>query len=285
MKLGVIGLLPADWRSIDRAATQRVHAAGFRGAQLHIPEPLRADPEEVRGVKRAFIEADLEIAQVNGDYGCLVSADASIRDQAIHGLQALCRIGAITEAASVFVRPGSLNPRGPWFPHPDNHSTEAFDRLVGSLRKVCLTAQEEGVLLAIEGHVLSPLDSARRIRDLLAAVGSPFLRFNADPVNYIGSVSDAYDTARVINELFDVLGKDTVSAHAKDCQLAEELVLHISEAAPGSGTMDYSVFLRRFEESCPDGFILIEHLPDKAIPQARKAILKVVESLGISLLT
>lgn len=285
MKLGVIGLLPDDWRRIDSAAARRVRKAGFRGAQLYIPEPRWADPEEIRGVKRAFLEADLEIAQVNGEYGCLVSADPGVRRQAIHGLQALCRLGALAGAASVYVRPGSLSSRGPWFPHPDNRSTATFERLVGSLKEVCLKAQEEGLHLAIEGHVLSPLDSPRRIRALLSAVGSPALRFNADPVNFIGSVGDAYDTARVINELFDILGKDTVSAHAKDCLLADELVLHINETAPGRGTINYSVFLKRFEECCPNGFLFIEHLPNEAIPQARKEILQTAESLGIPILT
>jgi len=178
-----------------------------------------------------------------------------------------------------------MNPRGHWWPHPDNHTAATFDRLVDSLKQVCRIAEVDGVTLAIEGHVLSPLDSARRVRDLFDAVASPALRFNVDPVNFIGSVADAHDTRRVLNELFDFLGTDTVAAHAKDVGLGETLVLHIDEVPLGTGNLDYDLFLRRFEQACPTGYILIEHLPDEEIPLARVALLAAAKHAGVKIIT
>jgi sugar phosphate isomerase/epimerase len=281
MKLGVAGMLP-HWRRIDRAAAERVRAAGFRGAAVFIDRPLEASQDAVLDVKRAFDAAGLEVAQVNGWYECLVNPDDALRNQGVAGLQVLCRLARLLDADTVYVRPGGLNPKGHWLAHPDNHAPATFERLIGSLRRVCAVAGAEGVTLAIEGHVLSPLDSAQRVRDLIDAVASPTLRFNIDPVNFMGTVRDVHDTRRVLNELFDLLGADTVAAHAKDCRLGDALVVHIEEAAPGDGTLDMALFLRRFQACCPGGYVLIEHLPDEKALAARDALWRAAVAAGLA---
>ncbi len=283
MKLGVLGLLPPDWRQIDVDAARRVRAAGFLGAQWFISRPLEANPDDIERVRRSFREAGLEISQVNGSYERLVDADDHLRAEGVRGLSALVRLGAQVASPSVYVRPGSLNTKHHWGPHPANGAPETFDRLVDSLKVVCQVAESEGVLLAIEGHVLSPLDTPRRVRQLLDAVASPALKFNTDPVNFTGTVGDVHDTRRILNELFDLLGAETIAAHAKDCALGDDLVVHIQEVLIGSGTMDYNLFLRRFQECSPDGWIEIEHLPDEKIPLARRALVKKAEEAGVPL--
>jgi len=283
MKLGVAGLLPGDWRKIDREATRRVREAGFLGAQWFIPKPLEADPHEIERVRQAFADGGLEIAQVNGSYERLVDTDDTLRKEGVRGLQALTRLGAKVKAPTVYVRPGSLNTNHHWGPHPANHTFETFDRLVDSLRQVCAVAEGEGVLLAIEGHVLSPLDTARRVRDLLDAVGSPALKFNSDPVNFIGTLQDVYDTRRILNDLFDLVGQETLVVHAKDVSVADPLVLHIEEVLLGTGYLDYGLLLRRFQACTPDGWIEIEHLPNEKIPLARTALLQKADEAGVPL--
>jgi sugar phosphate isomerase/epimerase len=282
MKLGVAGLLP-EWQKIDLAVAQKVRSAGFRGVSVFIARPLETELAEVGRVKAALDAAGLEAAQANGWYECLVNPDDALRAAGVKGMQALVHIGRRLDACTVYVRPGSLNPRGAWYAHPGNHTQATFDHLVDSLRQVAATAQAEGMILAIEGHVLSLLDSARKVRDLLDAVGSPALKFNVDAVNFIGSVMDVFDTTRVINDLFDLLGKDTVAAHVKDCALEDELVLHIKEVVMGTGTMDQGLILRRMAAACPDGYCLVEHLPDHLVPQARIAFLAAADRADIKL--
>ena len=158
---------------------------------------------------------------------------------------------------------------------------ETFERLIDSMRQVCAVAAAEGMVLAIEGHVLSMLDTARRVRDLLDAVGSSALKFNIDPVNFYGSVGAVHDTRPVLNELFDLLGKDTVAAHFKDLALEDELVLHIAEVVIGQGRLDYDLFLRRMQAECPHAYGLIEHLPEEKIPSARAGLMAAADRAGI----
>jgi sugar phosphate isomerase/epimerase len=198
-------------------------------------------------------------------------------------LEALCRAGRSLDAETVYVRPGGLNPRGHWYAHPDNHTPQTFDHLVDSLRKVSATAAAEGMRLAIEGHVLSVLDTPRSVRNLLDAVGSPALKFNVDAVNFVGTVRDVHNTRPVIKELFDLLGKDTIAAHMKDLALQDDLVVHIQEVVIGTGRLDQEYYLQLLQQNCPDIYCLIEHLPEEKIPAARTGLLNAAAKAGISL--
>lgn len=283
MKLGVVGLLP-PWEQIDLTAARRVRTMGFRGASVYFERPLEADLASVRHLKRILDEAGLEVAQVNGGYEVLVNADERLRAEGIRGVQSLVRIGRLLDAQSVYVRPGSHNPRGAWYPHPENYTAQTWDRLMDSLRQVAQTALAEGMVLALEGHVLSLLDTPRRVRDALDAVGSPAVKFNSDPVNFIGTARDACDPSRIADELFSLLGRDTVAAHLKDVKVRDELVLHIDEVVIGEGTMRYDLLLRQLETINPALYGLIEHLPDESIPRAREGVVRAARKAGIDLL-
>jgi len=284
MKLGVVGLLP-PWEQIDLDAARRVRSAGYRGVSIFFQRPLEADPAAVRKLKSVLDNAGLEAAQANGWYEVLVHPDEQRRAEGIRGLQALTHIGQLLDAHTVYVRPGSLNAQGAWYPHPENYAARTFDRLVDSLRQAAQTAQAEGMLLALEGHVLSLLDTPQRMRDVLEAVASPALRFNTDPVNFIGTVKDAYDPSRVLDELASLLGPYTAAAHLKDMAVQDKLVLHIDEVVIGEGTMDYDLLLRQLDQMNPDMYGMIEHLPDELIPQARAGLMRAAEKAGIQLAT
>jgi len=289
IKLGVAQILPELQAGTPHAITpqiaNQIRAMGFHGVAVFISKPLDTSLADVLAVKQTLDAAGLEVAQANGWYECLVNPDNDLRSAGINGLQTLIRFGRALEAQSVYVRPGSLNPRGHWWAHPDNHSPQTFERLIDSLKMVCPVALDEGMLLAVEGHVLSPLSTPETVRRLLEAVSSPQLKFNLDPVNFIGTVADVHDTKPILNRLFDLLGNDGIIAHAKDCALGDALVVHINEVIPGDGTLDYDLFLRRFAEHQPNGYFLIEHLPIEKVSAAREFILQAAERCQIEMLS
>jgi sugar phosphate isomerase/epimerase len=228
-------------------------------------------------------EEELELCQLLPPlYPSLVHPDKGIRQAGVEALARVVRAAVVLGAGSVYVRPGSLNEGGPWTPHPLNHAPETRARLVESLRALVPHAEEAGIPLAIEGHVVSPLHTPAVVREVLDAVGSPMLRFNADPVNFIGTLDQAYDSGALLDELFDLLGDVIVMAHAKDVTVGERLVVHIEECLPGQGFLDQETFLRRFEACCPRGVVLIEHLPPERVPEARRALLEFAARAGLS---
>ncbi|MCX6017102.1 MAG: TIM barrel protein [Chloroflexi bacterium] len=282
LNLAVAGFLPADWRSIDANVCRNVRAAGFTGVSIVVSQPLDAQLVDAQRVRAALDETGVRCAQANGMYERLIDADPLLRAEGVRGHQSLTRLGRVFGAHCVYVRPGSRNSRGHWWHHPANHTAEAFDVLVASCKQIARTAEEEGMTLAIEGHVSSTLDTPQRARDLLDAVGSPALKFSMDPVNFIGTVVDAHDPSRVLNALFDLMVRDTVILHAKDCRLQDGHVVHIDEVLLGDGTMNYELLLTRLVREAPQAWLLIEHLPDEKIPAARAAIAAAADRCGVT---
>ncbi|MFN3653201.1 MAG: sugar phosphate isomerase/epimerase family protein [Armatimonadota bacterium] len=281
MRLGVAGLLGDG----SAEAARRIRDLGFNIASWHLPSlAIARDPAALLAVRDALQAEDLELVQIlPPDYPSLVAPDPAEREQGVEALADVISAAVRLQVDNVYVRPGSLNPAGPWTPHPLHRVPETRERLVESLGALCPRAEDAGVRLSLEAHVLSPLYSARAAREVMDAVGSPALAFNADPVNLLGSVEQVYGNTAVIEELFDLLGDRIVTGHAKDVCLGDSLVLHVEEAIPGMGVLDHETFLRRFEECQPRGAVLIEHLPAERVTEARRALLHYADSAGVVL--
>ena len=262
MLLGAAGRIPGDWSEITTELLAEVAGEGFGALNVIVQDPNSMTAQDAARLKAMFKEAGIVVGQTNGAYGgALVSPDQGEREAAIEFARRMCALTRQLGAPNTYLRPGSLNPKGPWLPHPGNRGDEVFDRLVDSARKICRAAEDEGVMVAVEGGAVSPLHSPRRVRDFIDAVGSDALGFNQDPVNFVGSLEDAYDTPRLLGEFFDLVGDHTLGAHAKDFTVVDQLMVRFEEAEIGSGMLDHVTFLQGMERVCPTGHVLIEHLP------------------------
>ncbi len=272
MLLGAAGRIPGNWTNITADLLEETASEGFGSLNVIVTDPTAMGPDDADRLKAMFEDAGMVVGQTNGAYGgALVSPDEGERASGIEFVRRMCTLTRRLGAPNTYLRPGSLNPGGPWLPHPENRSTEVFDRLVDSSRKICQTAEDEGVSLAVEGGAVSPLYSARRVREFIDAVGSPALGFNQDPVNFVGSLEDALDMPRFLGEFFNLLSDCTVGAHAKDFTIVDQLMVRFEEAEIGTGKLDHLIFLEGMQRVCPTGHVLVEHLPpDRYADAARK---------------
>ena len=271
-----------DWRAIDANVLMNVRSLGFTVLQVRVDDPRHLDDAAAGSLKRLFGDHGVVVGQTVGNYGGgLVAADDGERTACIEFMKRMCGVNAALGAPDTYLRPGSLNPASPWNPHPENRSPEVFDRLVDSARQICATAENEGVKVAVEGGVVCPLYSARRVKDFINAVGSPNLGFNVDPVNFVGSIEQAYDTTSLQREFYDILPDRIFGAHAKDFRLVDALLPHFEEEVIGRGMLDQHEFLTGMQEVCPDGHVLIEHLPDELVPAAAQGLRSAADSAGI----
>ena len=281
MRLATTGLLPADLRQVDDAVAQGLRAAGFVGCSCLFPDPTAPTPAELDTLRETLWRNGVGVAQVNGRYESMVNPDESLRQQGIATYRALIDTCARLQGDNVYVRPGSMNMGGHWWPHPENHSAATIDRLVDSLKQISRMAQDAGVVIVVEGHTVSPLDTAAIVLEVIERVGSPALKFNCDPVNFVSNVQEVYHSRRVLDDLFDTLGDLNWAVHAKDMAVEDRHVVHISEVVMGRGHMDLGYMLQRFEQARPDGYVIVEHLPDNLIPKARDALLAAAAKVGI----
>ena len=198
--LGIQGLMPRDLSQVSDATTARIRREGFSGAACRWYEPSTATRDDVARLREVMAAGGVEPCQAVAQHPDLISPDPRQRAAGVAEMRHMCRVTRWLGAGNLYLRPGSVNPRGSWYPHPDNAKPETFQVLVDSVRQVCDAAEQEGVLLAVEGHALSILDTPERIRDLIDAVET-----GREPLSSIRAV-------RFVNELV----QGVYSSHLSD---------------------------------------------------------------------
>lgn len=284
MLLGVAGLVPGDWKSIDGAVLDNVAEHGFKTVQIRVSDPQSMSDKDVTRLQSMFEARGFPMPQTVGNYGGkLIAEDETERKNEIKFVKRMVNVTARLGSPNTYLRPGSLNPKGGWMPHPLNHTDEVFDRLVDSTKQICAVAEKEGIMMAVEGGTVCPIDSPQRMKDLIDAVGSKALGLNMDPVNFVDSLDTAYDTTSLINEFYELIPDRIVGAHAKDFTVVNALLPHFEESIIGQpeSLLDNEALLLGLQKVNPKAHVLVEHLPDDKIPVAAAGIRKVAERVGI----
>ena len=261
---------------------KEVASIGYTVHNVVINDPTIFSEKDINRIRESFHNNSLIIGQTNGRYGGdLVNPDQKIRDNCIKFVSDMCILTSKLGAPNTYLRPGSMNPNGPWLPHPDNHTDKVFDRLVDSTKKIISVAENEGVKLSLEGGYVSPIYSAKRAKEFIDAVDSKNLGFNQDPVNFISSIEQAYNPKEFLEEFFTLLGEYTLGAHLKDFKIIDTLLLRFEEEYLGSGMMDQIYFLKRMNDVCPDAHILVEHIPRDKFEHSFNETIKYSNYAGI----
>ena len=222
MRLGISGtLLPDDVRDLTPETARTLRSWGYTGVftRLRGNDPLVPPSDaDCRRFRDILGDAGLEHVMGTGYWQNLVHPDAETRKRSVQVLCAGLRLAAKLGAACIDTGPGSMSSAGPWSPHPDNWAPWAEANLIDSLGQAAEVAAQVGVRIHLEGHQLVTLRDEVVTRRVVDAVGSPWVRVDMDPVNWI-TLDTYYDTGAAIDEMFDTLGDRIGSGHSKDIDL------------------------------------------------------------------
>ena len=279
-------MLPGDFRTFTQEQMQAIRDLGFSGFGFHLngDDVDAITPRACATYRRFMADQDLDLAQFAITYDeCLFHPDLSVRERVSGKIARGTVLAGQLEAQSFLLRPGSLNPDGPWTPHRDNHKPEHVGRLVDTLRPLATRAEQEGVLLAMETHAVSIMDPPRKCREIIEAVGSDNLRLIMDAVNHFQCLQQVYQSSDWLNDIFDEVGAISPVAHIKDLKVSNGLVLHIDQEVPGEGELDLALMLQRFDALFPHGYGLIEHLGLEQIPRAAANVRRVAAQIGVDI--
>ncbi len=286
MRLGIVGMLPGDFRTFTKTQMAAIRALTFTGFGFHLngDDIFDITSADCHHYHQLMADEGLDLVQFAITYNdCLFHPDQARRARAIVKINRGTEIAAQLGAQSFLLRPGGLNPAGPWAPHRDNHRPENTERLVETLQPIAQKAEQEGVLLALETHAVSVMDPPEKCRAIIEAVGSANLRLIMDAVNHFQCLQQVYHSTEWVNHIFDVMGPIAPLAHLKDLKVSNGLVLHIDQEVPGEGELDLALVLRRFEALYPAGYGLIEHLALAQIPQAVANIRRIAAENGVTI--
>jgi sugar phosphate isomerase/epimerase len=269
---------------IDVAAIRRAREMGFAGAAFFVFDPPQdISMERAEDIGRMFVDEGVEIVEYGQYLTTLVHPDAGVRKANIETLHEACQVAKELGCPAVITGAGSLHPSNQWAPHPRNRKPETLERLIGSLREAVKGAEEEGVILALECHVVTPLWDVQTTNQVLDAVGSPALQVHLDPVNWM-TFDTAYDNAPAIAEMFAVLGPGRIyGAHSKGVTVGEELIVHLRETYTGApdDLIDHATILRELAKLPGNPYLVIEHLTVERMPSAKHHLLRIATEIGV----
>ena len=286
MRLGLVEIMPGDFRTWTKQHTQAVHDLGFTGFGFHLDGAMAFDisAADCRGYHEFMADEDLDLAQFAITYSeCLFDPDPAVRQAVTAKIDRGTEIAGQLRAQSFLLRPGSLSPEGSWTPHRDNHLPANQDLLVETLKPIARKAEQEGVILAMETHVVSIMDPPEKCRDIVEAVGSDHFRLIMDAVNHFPSIQQVYNSTAFLDHVFDTMGPLAPVAHLKDAKVSPGLVVHIDQAVPGEGELDLGRMLQRFDALFPDGYGLIEHIPREMVPVASANLRRIAAEVGVDI--
>ena len=243
---------PEEWAAAHQA---RGYSAAF------CPLGAEADEATVKAWVQAAADHDIVIAEV-GAWSNPISPDDEQSKQAIAFCQQQLDLADRVGARCCVNIIGSRGAR--WDgPDPANLSEETFELAVQTTREIIDGVKPTRTYYTLETMPWVFPDSPQSYARLIEAIGRERFAVHLDPVNMVNSIYRFYDTASLLRESFELLGPHIRSCHAKDIVNTEHLTLHLNEARPGLGVMDFAVYLRELSRLDPDMPLMIEHLPSE----------------------
>ena len=134
-------------------------------------------------------------------------------------------------------------PRQNWDgPDPENLSSETFDLIVETVRRIIDAVKPVRTAYALEPMPWAPPDSPDSYLVLMRAIDRKGFAVHLDPVNMINCPARAYRSSDFLRECFAKLGPHIRCCHIKDIRLTQELIVHLDHCCPGEGVLDFRVF-------------------------------------------
>lgn len=286
MRFGMSGcFLPEDMNEITPEMCKRVRDLGFSGifTRFRKNNPHDTPREQAQRLRDLLAGENLRLFQVTGYWQNLVTPDESARRESVKTVQAALKLAGWMGARGIDTGPGSMNPAGPWFPHPDNWTETCKQQLIKSMKECAQAAEDAGVFLSLESHQLVTLESAEVTKEVLDAVDSPWVRCDYDSANWI-TLKDVFNTGAALKYHFDLLGKHIVSTHAKDIWVENRLAVHLQDGCPGKGNMDFKTLFRLMEDLSPDYPVISEGNSTEELPEVSALFHNTAKELGIRVL-
>ncbi|MBT3602132.1 MAG: sugar phosphate isomerase/epimerase, partial [Candidatus Latescibacteria bacterium] len=159
-----------------------------------------------------------------------------------------------------------------------------FDLIVESVRNIIDGANPTRSYFALEMMPYMLPDSPESNLELLKAIDREQFAVHFDPVNIVNSPQRYYDNGALIRKCFEILGPYIKSCHAKDILLHDKLTTHLDEVRPGTGNLDYNIFLTELNKLDVDTSLMVEHLKgEDEYAKAAEHIRSVAKENAISL--
>ena len=263
----------------DPYAFARAHTAFGYGAAYCPPIPIK-DTARIADFRKAFEAEKVMLAEL-GIWRNLIAPEDAVRkahrDYACECLAVADEVGAKCAVSYI----GTYLEGSDYAPHAKNLTAEAFDECVATVREIIDAVKPKRAKFSLEMQQYGLPDSVDGYVDLIRAIDRPEFGAHLDPVNFIFTPRQYFNSGDLIRECFAKLGPWLVSSHAKDIILHHQAALHYDEIMIGEGQLDYRTYLKELDRLPADVPLMLEHLTDPGYAQARDHIFEVGDEIGV----
>lgn len=277
-----------------KETAQKIQAQGMTTVQLdlHFKDmdlgPGQITAAKAKLVRDTFRDHNLPICCISG-YTNIIHPDKDERARRVGYLKEIIRNARAFGTPYVISETGTYNTESDWVHHPKNKTEEGFEECRKVIAELAQTAYDHGAQFLLETYVNNVVGSVEETVKMFAQVDHPGLGLLMDPTNYFETHNiDKMD--QILNQVFDTLTQHIRIAHAKDVKrsgddksekhadIGDEDALEshtfrgvgeIELPAPGLGSLNYDLYLRRLAEKHPNIAVIIEHLSEDDIPRAK----------------
>ena len=233
---------------------------------------------------RQFLDSnDIRVGEFSTFHWGFDHQDTAERDAALEHYKRMIRHGVIMGAHCVgFSTYGDRGMPGMW-------SDSTWTRCLDAITRIAEEAEGAKIDIAAHPHAMAPLCSVDRYVEMLTHVDSARLKVLIDIVNLTWP-QRIFNTTDLVNEVFDNLGHAIVALHAKDVIISGGSgvsaakgmgVIHVDEAVPGTGFMDFETILKRLDMLKQDITINVEHFDYNDTREGQSYIQGIADRAGI----
>jgi sugar phosphate isomerase/epimerase len=223
-----------------------------------MPDSIPDEP--LARLRREAAARGVALAAVQGTFN-MAHPDPKERDNGLRRLRVLAAACPKIGVSNIHICTGTRSRGSIWSGHPDNNTPEAWRDMTACVRQAAKIAEETGVVLGFEPEINNIVNTPQKARRLIDDIGSPHLKVAIDGANLF----HAGDLARmdeVLDQAFELIGKDIVMAHAKDLS-------HDGDAGDlpaGQGKLDYVRYLSLLLRCGFHGPLLLHSLNEAQVP-------------------
>jgi sugar phosphate isomerase/epimerase len=279
--------------SLEETA-KRIRSLGFNTVQLDVTfkdmdlGSGKINSEKCKSIREMFRQHNLPVSCISG-YTNLVHPDPAKRKSNIARLKEIIRYANELGSPYVISESGTFDKDSDWVHHPKNKTEDGYSECRDVIGDLVDHARQHGVIFLVETYVNNVIGSISETLRLFADINDPRLGLLMDPTNYFDEHNiDEMD--KTLNCIFDALSHRVLISHAKDVKRATQAQgvqmadIDASEAhnlrgvgmielpAPGLGSLNYDLYLKRLSRDHPNIPIIIEHLEESDVPRAKKFI-------------
>lgn len=285
------GYFPYDLEETAR----KIREKGFNTVQLdlHFKDidlgPGNITAANAKRVRDTFRAHDLQIVAISG-YTNIIHPDMDQRKANVNRLKEIIRNGRALGTPYVISETGTYNTESEWMHDPKNKTEEGFETCRAVIAELAQEAYDHGSMFLLETYVNNVVGSVEETVKMFAQVDHPGLGLLMDPTNYFED-HNIDDMDGILNQVFDTLADKIMMAHAKDVARSDDdksekhadigdddaLASHTFRGvgeivlnAPGTGVLNYDLYVKRLAEKHPNMPVIIEHLDEADVPRAKK---------------